>query len=364
MSTFAIPHGLLGLVRLLATVISAGWVHSPMSWSSDGRWLSYTVVSESPQEGRAAGWIFDTTRDAPANPPAAAPPPAAADARGSVYRIWASQPDGEASALIEESAWPLTAPAWSSRGKALAFGRFVPETTGEAGPAATPRGRFEVVIQEGFNRRRTVLAVPGLELDDATRRAFPHVAPAWSPDGQFLAVPRPGPTPSLMVVKVDARQLMRTVDHALLPAWSPDGSKLAYLHQDDTSDYSLHLLEHQGQTFTGPRAVLPVGQVAAPLFWDEDGRSLMGLIERNHLRFPDLELVNIRVTTGEELKLLPIAPEVLRRGGRSAASRWTSAARRTTASWRSTSKVAMPASSGRTRTSGSSTSRSTRSTGR
>lgn len=316
MTTFAISHGLLGLVRLLASAaISVGWVHSPMSWSPDGRWLSYTVVFQPGQEARERGWIFDTSHEDTAGPAAVASRPPGPDARGTRYQIWASRPDGEASALIEESAWPLTAPAWSPRGKALAYGRMVPEPGAEGEPGDLSRGRFEVVIQEGLNRRRTVFSLPGVELDDAARERFPHTAPAWSPDGRFLAIPRPGKSPTLLIVRAEGAKLVRTVIQAMLPSWSPDGTKLAYLHEDGANEYSLHLLEHQGQAFTGPRAVLPVGGVAAPFFWDEDGRSIIGLIERQGLRFPDLQLMSIQVATAEELRLLPIAPEILRHGG-------------------------------------------------
>ncbi len=322
MTTFAISHGLLGLVRLLAVAtMTAGWVHSPMSWSSDGRWLSYTVVFEPAQEAREPGWIFDGRREGAAGPAIAArvqvqvqaQVPARA-ARRPLYQVWASQADGEASALIDESVWPLTAPAWSPRGKALAFGRFVPDPAADSEPGGASRGRFEVVVQERLNRRRTVLAVPEVVLDDKARERFAHSGPVWSPDGQFLVVAQPGASSLLLVVKVNSAKVVRKVIHAILPTWSPDGSKLAYLQVDEGNEYSLHMLEHQGQTFTG-RAVLPVGAVAAPFFWDEDGRSIIGLTERAGLRFPSLELVSVQVTTGEELRLLPIAPEILRRGG-------------------------------------------------
>ncbi|MHB1556080.1 MAG: TolB family protein [Isosphaeraceae bacterium] len=316
MTTFAISNGLLGLVRLLATAaITAGWVHSPMSWSPDGRWLSYTVVSQPGQEARDPGWIFDTSSEGSAGPAAVASRPPAPDPRRTRYRIWASRPDGESSALIDESAWPLTAPAWSPRGKALAYGRFVPDPAAARGTSDVPWGRFEVVIQEGLNRKRTAFSMPGMKLDDAARVCFPHIAPAWSPDGQFLAFPRPGKSPTLLVVQVDGAKLVRTVIHAMLPAWSPDGSKLAYLHETAANEYSLYLLERQGQAITGPRAILLVGAVPAPFFWDEDGRSIIGLIERPGLRFPDLQLESIQVATAEELRLLRIAPEILHHGG-------------------------------------------------
>lgn len=64
MISFAIPQGLLGFVRLVTTTVAAaGWVGSPMSWSPDARWLSYTVA---PQPGSAERVGLAIRRVAPA----------------------------------------------------------------------------------------------------------------------------------------------------------------------------------------------------------------------------------------------------------------------------------------------------------
>ncbi len=65
MITFAISHGLHGLVRLLTTVVAAGWVSSPMSWSPDSRWLSYTTTPVAGPVDREPGWLFDGSRGEP-----------------------------------------------------------------------------------------------------------------------------------------------------------------------------------------------------------------------------------------------------------------------------------------------------------
>ena len=67
MSTLAIHHGLLGFIRLLTTAVAAGWVSSPMSWSPDARWLSYTVAPDPGPVERAPGWIFDASRGGSGN---------------------------------------------------------------------------------------------------------------------------------------------------------------------------------------------------------------------------------------------------------------------------------------------------------
>jgi hypothetical protein len=317
MSTFVIQQGLLGFVRLIATAAVAGWVGSPMSWSPDARWLSYTAAPDSAAAERRPGWLFDATSVEPATLDARV----ASDARGGgpphapagagTYRVWASQRDGGASVLIEESPWPLTAPRWSPRARSLAYGRFVPDSMEPQGPA--PRGRLEVVIQDGLDRKRTLLAVPGMELDDEARARFPHVGPAWSPDGQFLAFPRPGHIPAVLIVRVDSRRVVQTLDHALLPSWSPDGAKLAFIHADEANAYSLHVLDRQGQTFSGPRAILPIGSIASPLGWGGDGRSILAVVERTRLRFPDLDLARIAPDSGESTRIFSLVPEVLRR---------------------------------------------------
>ena len=119
-------------------------------------------------------------------------------------------------------------------------------------------GQFDVVIQDGLNRRRTLLAMPGFELDDATRDQFPHMGPSWSPDGQYLAFPKPGPTPSILIIKVDSRRLLRTLEQALVPAWSPDGTKLAFLRPTRAATASTSSSAN-GQTFTASGQSCPWG---------------------------------------------------------------------------------------------------------
>ena len=194
-------RGLLGFIRLLTTTLVAGWGGSPMSWSSDSQWLGYTVAPGSSRDDREPGWLFDTSRDGPvaskrsdpSNPPGPSSP--------APYRIWTTHRDSESSVTIEESAWPLTSPSWSPQGRSLAFGRFVPASM-ELNQA-DPHGRIEIVIQNGLQRKQTTLTVSNFELDPEARSEFPDVAPAWSPDGQYLAFPRPGRDPAILILKVE-----------------------------------------------------------------------------------------------------------------------------------------------------------------
>ena len=159
----------------------------------------------------------------------------------------------------------------------MAFGRFVPESMEPHQPA--PRGRLEVVIQDGLDRKRVVLTVPEFELDAEARADFPHVSAAWSADGQYLAFQRPGRPRTILIIKTDSRKLLQVLDHAVLPAWSLDGSKLAFIRVEDQHG-SLQLVERRGQTFLAAQPVHAVGRVVAAPFWSGDGRSLVAVVEK------------------------------------------------------------------------------------
>lgn len=317
MSHFLIQHGLLGLVRLLTTAVAAGWVGAPMSWSPDGRWLSYTMAPDPSPADRRPGWLFDH----PSGNPPVAPAPGHGDVRGEVvpgpsaapgaFRIWASRRDGGTSALIEESEWPLTSPSWSPRGHSLAYGRFVPDPMGTQTPAT--RGRLEVIVQDGLERKRTLVSLPGFELDDEMRARFPETGPSWSPDGQFLAISRPGAIPAVAIIRVESRRTVQTLEGALLPSWSPDGARLAFLQQDETGAWILRIAERQGQAFGGYRAVRRVGNVPARVGWGGDGRSILAVVEGSKTHALDLILMRISPDSREESPIFALVPETQRR---------------------------------------------------
>ena len=312
MISLVIPHGLLGLARLVTSTLVAGWMSSPMSWSPDAQWLSYTVAPSSGPDARAAGWLFEASRGRPTVPAPEQPSePRGSSARTS-YQIWATQTATKASVLMEESVWPLTAPSWSPMGRSLAFGRFVPE--GMDAPQPSPRGRLELLIQDGLDRKRILVTVRDFELDSLTRARFPHCGAAWSPDGQYLAFQKPGDQPAIVIIKIDARRTIQTLDHATLPAWSPDGSKLAFVRDED-SQKSLQLVERHGSSFLAVKPVVPLGPVTAAPSWNSDGRSLLAVLDRTSAQSQNLELARIVPETGEVRQVLRLAPEVLRRKG-------------------------------------------------
>ncbi len=315
MSLLVFQHGLREFFLLLTTTLVAGWEGAPMSWSPDSQWLSYTVAPGTDRDGREPGWLFDTSREglSPRDPRDPGVPKPSSDSPS--YRIWTSHRDAVSSAMIEESAWPLTAPSWSLQGRAMAFGRFVPTSIGPLKTA--PRGRLELVIQQSLKRKRTVVAMPDYELEPEARVMFPLVAPAWSPDGQYLAFPRPGRNPAILIFKVEPHRLTQTIEHAVMPAWSPDGWKLAFIRGDDLEENRLQVVERRGQTFVAIRETLAVDRVKATPSWSSDGRSIYVVVEKVGPRSSELDLAKVFLETGEAPTVHNLsAPEIPRRGAR------------------------------------------------
>jgi len=310
MSSLFIQHGLLGVCRFLTTTLVAGWMSSPMSWSPDSQWLCYTVAAGSAGEKLKPGWLFETSPDgSESRPPgllSSHPLPDTAP----VYRIWASPQDGRSSVLIEESRWPLTTASWSPRGRSVAFGRFVPQSIEPE--HGGQRGRFEVVVQDGLDRKYVLWTSAEFELDAEARASFPHLVCSWSPDGLYLAIPRPGREPAIAIVRTDTKKQLYLLDHATLPAWSPDGSKCAFIRRENGYN-SLEVVERRGQGFGAPRPIVATGPVTATPFWSNDGRSILAVIERTASRARELELARCVLDTTEVIRLLSLAPESVRR---------------------------------------------------
>ena len=170
MSSFLIGPSLMGVIRLVSSTLLAGLVASPMSWSPEGEWLSYTVVSR-PNQVRLQSPLFDASCDVvTAASPTFRPPPWSGlrpsahertlDNGQRIYQLWATNRDGRQSVLIAQSESPLSAPSWSPLGRAVAYGRFVPQSIESDQPLDSLRGRYEVVVQDRLDRAQVVLVVP------------------------------------------------------------------------------------------------------------------------------------------------------------------------------------------------------------
>jgi hypothetical protein len=254
-------HLRFGLIGVTALAL-LGCLHAPVLWSPDGQWVAYTMALRNGQ-GLEPGWLFETGRGETSltkSGPAAAEP--------HVYRLWATHAASGESVLLEQSRTPLTTPAWSPDGQALAFGRLVSEAGG--------RGRFEINIQEAPDRKRIVLARPVTELH-ARAADLPGLALAWSPDGRYLAVPLLGQPLSLGIIRADNGRLLKLINDAYLPAWSPDGTKLAFVQGQGSESESLHYVDHN---FGPSRHLLDIGQTTQAPAWYRDSRSIATVVRR------------------------------------------------------------------------------------
>ena len=142
-----------------------------MSWSPDGEWLGYTAVVDPGQDNWERGWLFDTNSwDGTARGcHGGLAIGNLRHARRYIKSGWLIQITRHR-CWSRKLRWPLTAPSWSPRGKAIAFGRFVPQSMEPTQSAQ--RGRFEVVIQDAMKRKRLLWASQEFELDDQTLRRF------------------------------------------------------------------------------------------------------------------------------------------------------------------------------------------------
>ncbi|MGE5755152.1 MAG: biopolymer transporter Tol, partial [Planctomycetaceae bacterium] len=251
------PRGPIWNVGLVSALMLS-CLHAPVIWSPDGRWLAYTMAVQPGSRMRAPWWLFETEPPARSDREPVRPKPRAAAV---AYRLWATRAETGESVLLEGSRGPLTSPGWSPDGRALAFGRLVPEPDG--------RARFEIVVQDGPGRQRVLLSRPHPELD-AKAADLPVLAPAWSPDGRYLAVPWFQQTLSLAIVRADNGRVLKPIDDACWPAWSPDKTMLAFVHGGDPE--SLQCLD----TNFGPsRHLADIGPTSQSPVWSHDGRSLV-----------------------------------------------------------------------------------------
>ncbi len=308
MTAVAIQLVLLSALLPASNPPAASGMSSPLSWSTDSQWLSYTVVSDLETKGLSPTWLFDTSRE---------PPSAALSGtndrtalRSPLYRIWATAPGDGRSVLIEESRWPLTAPSWSPRGKSIAYGRFVARSSDQY--QSGQRGRLEVVIQTALEVKKVVWASPEFELDQAAGALIPHLSCSWSPDQAYLAIPLPTREPQVVFVNTNTKKRVHVIDNAVLPVWAPDGSRCAYVRREGGTD-SVEFVERRGSGFSEPRSLAISGVPRAAPFWGPEGRSIILVLEKTGTKLLDIELARYSLDNHDVTRLLSLVPDAKRR---------------------------------------------------
>ncbi len=280
---------IIGLLNLATACFPASCRDSPPAWSTDGRWLAYTVVDMSPGTAAPAGWLFAPDRHGELFAPQSAAEKEILRPPSTRFRIWATERAATRSVLIDESPWPLSAPGWEPGGHRLAYMRLVPQAG--AFDAPTTAGRWELVVQDALDRKRVVLSSSWPDLTSDQLGRFSTLQPVWSTDGRHLLLPRPGSEPAILIVDLDRKRIRKTILGAIAASWSPEGNRLA-LVVPSPNNPSEHRLQVLGNDFTTIRLLKRFGEISGTPAWMTDGQSILlaarRLLPQPRLRGPDL----------------------------------------------------------------------------
>ena len=297
---------LLSLFRLMATSLTVSCLHAPMSWSPDGQWLAYTMVEPADTPTLKPGWLYDSGALFPARRGSFLPLDDRPKTGFPRYRIWATERGSGVSVLIADAAYPLSSPVWGSDGHTLFYCRFVPRLPGT--DPSLLRGRCELVVQESLDRQRAIMTLPDITLDRDQLATFCELRAAWSPDGQYLAVPRPGRTAAILIVLPEQGRVLKTLDRASLPSWSPDSSRLTFVRaaRDGSSAQTLQVIGHD---FGGIRALAELSEMSEPASWSQDGQSVLVAAQRVQVRPQNFELLRVFIDSGVATRAMLLRDE-------------------------------------------------------
>jgi serine/threonine protein kinase/Tol biopolymer transport system component len=130
------------------------------------------------------------------------------------------------------------------------------------GPAVARDGRLAFLVRRHGQTELYVMNADGA----ATRRIADTLdfrgAPAWSPDGQWLAVAvaRPDGVPHVFKVPVGGGSPLQLVkEYSTDPAWAPDGEFLVYSGPDVGTTFSVNAVSADGEPHALPKLTLTRG---------------------------------------------------------------------------------------------------------
>lgn len=206
------------------------------------------------------------------------------------YRLQYADADGARVQTILRSREPIMSASWSPNGKRVAYVSFEDE------------GMPGIYIHDlATAERRRVSSYPGI-----------NGAPAWSPDGERLAITlsKDG-NPEIYLLELGSGELTRLTDHYGIdtePRWMPDGETLLFTSNRSGGPQIYEINVETGNT----RRVTFEGSYNARADVTPDGRFLVFVHRMDgdfHIAVKDLERGTFDVVTSTELDESPsVAP--------------------------------------------------------
>ena len=167
----------------------------------------------------------------------------------STWYFWLRQPvpspDGKTIAVISDGPNPLQSDVvlhmFNMASKKLTSLN-LPESLhlGHQDPAWRPDGRFLLYAQNGREATRGAPQIYRYELATKKTKALTgpgYVAPAYSPDGAWIAATRTDAFgTNIAILDSAGKEVLRATDdsHSFSPVWSPAGNAVAFLHLQGT----------------------------------------------------------------------------------------------------------------------------------
>ena len=153
-----------------------------------------------------------------------------------------------------------------------------------------------------------IATLPEISLDREQQAAFCELKASWSPDGQYLAVPRPGRSAAILIVLPEQGRVLKTLERASLPSWSPESSRLAFVRaaRDGSSTQSLEVI---GRDFGAARFLVELTDMSEPAWWSRDDQSVLVAARRPQGRRQLFELLRVHTELGSATPAMILVDE-------------------------------------------------------
>jgi dipeptidyl aminopeptidase/acylaminoacyl peptidase len=168
-----------------------------------------------------------------------------------------------------------------------------------AGPAVAPDGRVAFLVRRGRQTQLHVMNSDGTGTRRVAEALDVRGAPAWSPDGQWLAVAavnRDG-VPQVFKIPVDGgTPVLLVKEYSTDPTWAPNGQFLVYSGADVGTTFPVHAVSADGAPRQFPKLTLTRGARRLAFLGDDTLVMMKGDV--SHKDFWSIDLV-----TGRERQL-------------------------------------------------------------